>query len=147
MSFLNRFLTGRPQDDTLRSVVRNLTHLFNSKRGYGSPLCEFGLAGYFSQVGTRATAEAVMRELFADVSRYEPRLRPLQIRALNDGELPLAFELRGELRTEPGRGDPPGHAAARPCRLGILFDAVHGEVAVAILDDAPPSDREHADVR
>lgn len=145
MSFLNRFLSGQPQDDTLRSVVRNLTHLFNSKRGYGSLLCEFGLGGYFSQVGTRATAESVMRELFADVSRYEPRLRPLHIRALNDGELPLAFELRGELRAEPGRKEAP--AVTRPCRLGILFDAVHGAVEVAILDDANGVDREHADVR
>ena len=132
MSFLNRFRDDKPQDDTLRSVVRNLTHLLNSKRGYGSPLCDFGLGSYYAQQGTRGAAESVMREVLSDVSAYEPRLRPLDLKVLNDGQLPLAFELRGELRTD--RGQPVLASPPLLCRLGILFDPIHGEIAVQVLE-------------
>src|SRR5262245_18473635 len=103
MSFLNRFIEGKPQDDTLRSVIRNLTHILNAKTGYGSPLCDFGLGEHYGQQGQKAAAVSIMREILSDISRYEPRLRALDLEVLRDGQLPLAFTLRGELRIERGR--------------------------------------------
>jgi type VI secretion system lysozyme-like protein len=129
MSFLNRFLDRKPQDDTLRSVVRNLTHLLNSKRGYGSPLCSFGLSDYYAQQGARAAALSVMKEVLRDVAEYEPRLRAVDVLLLRDGQLPFFFEVRGELRVDRGRPLAPD-IRPMPCRLGILFDPLHGSVVI-----------------
>lgn len=49
MSFLNRFLEFPPQDDTLHSVIRNLSYLLNSRPGYGSRLREYGVGDYLAQ--------------------------------------------------------------------------------------------------
>lgn len=134
MSFLNRFLEGSPKDDLLGSVVRNLSQLLNSKRGYGSPLCDFGLAEYYAQQGALGAAEALMREVASDVKSYEPRLRLLSLRLLSDGELPHFFELRGQLQVDSPR--PPGSPGqALPCCLGILFDPIYGEISVQLLED------------
>jgi predicted component of type VI protein secretion system len=133
MSFLNRFLEGRPQDDTLSSVVRNLTHLLNSKSGYGSPLLSFGLGDYYKMPDVHATAESVMNEVLRDIGSYEPRLRAIEFKVLNDQQLPLAFELRGELRLDRGRPMAPRYEMT-PCKLAILFDPYHGEVAVHVIE-------------
>ncbi len=129
MSFLNRFLDGKPQDDTLASVMRNLSYIFNSKTGYGSSLHDFGLANYHGLPGARATADAVMSEMLRDIARFEPRLRPLSMRALDDRALPLAFELKAELRRDLGPPLAPKYETV-PCRLAILFDPALGEVAI-----------------
>lgn len=135
MSFLNRFLEDAPQDDLLDSVVRNLSQLLNSKRGYGSPLCDFGLGEYYAQQGALGAAEALMREMASDVKSYEPRLRLLSLRLLSDGELPHFFELRGQLQVDSARASAsPG--SIQPCCLGILFDPIYGEIAVQILEGA-----------
>jgi len=133
MSFLNRFREDQPKDDTVASVVRNLTHLLNSKSGYGSPLCGFGLSDHYALPSPVATAEAVMREVLRDIEAYEPRLRPIEIKVLGDKELPFLFELRGEVRRESGRPLPVSGTLS-PCRLGILFDPVHGAVSIQVLD-------------
>lgn len=135
MSFLNRFCEGSPKDDPLSSVVRNLSHLLNSKREYGSLLCDFGLGAYYAQQGSLGAAAAVMREVASNIQSYEPRLRLLSLRVLNDGELPLFFELRGELRVDAG-GPPDAKRQVRPCCLGLLFDPLYGEVSVHVLEGA-----------
>ncbi len=131
MSFLNQFLPERPRDDTLASVVRNLAHLLNAKRGYSSPLCEFGLDEFYAQQGAPASAEAVMHQILADIAAYEPRLRPRALVAINDEELPYLFELQGEVLVAAGR-PLAKKVKATPCRLAILFDPVHGEVKIEV---------------
>jgi predicted component of type VI protein secretion system len=135
MSFLNQFLSDPPQDDTLRSVVRNLSYLLNAKSGYGSPLGDFGLGDYYVQQGTLATAESVMREILSEIDAYEPRLRPRKIEIRNDGEFPLLIELQGELQVRTGRPLAPREVTT-PCRLGILFNPILGEVVIEVLEVA-----------
>lgn len=133
MSFLNRFLDGKPQDDTMRSVLRNLNYLLNAKAGYGSPLCGFGLSDYYGQHGKLAAAQAIMRELLADIIRYEPRLRAIDLEILKDGELPLMFAMRADLAVEKGRTPTP-QVEVTHCHFGILFDPIHGAVRVEELE-------------
>ena len=45
----------------------------------------------------------------------------------------ILFELRGEVRRESGR-PLPASGTLSPCRLGILFDPVHGAVSIQVLD-------------
>lgn len=131
MSFLNRFLDGQPQDDTLSSVVRNLRYLLNSRRNYGSYLRDFGLGEYLARTGTQFATAAIMFEVLQNTRDYEPRLLPIEMVCIGDGQLPMAFELRAELLHEAGRE--PVRKRQR-CRLAILFDPIYGEVAVHALE-------------
>lgn len=133
MSFLNRFMEGQPQDDTLHSVIRNLLYLLNSKVGYGSRLRNFGLGDYFGQRGVEAAATSVMHEILYDIVHYEPRLKPKEIFTWDDGRLPLAMELKCELLLESG-APMAKKTQALPCRLLILWDAIHGLVRIDVID-------------
>lgn len=122
MSFLNRFLEGAPVDDTLASVVRNLSALFNARPGYASQLRDFGIGDYLGQQSRKGTHLSILREMQQVIAGYEPRFRLREIKTLGrDGDLILHVLLRGLLRTEAGEV---------PCRLLALFNLVGGAVRI-----------------
>jgi hypothetical protein len=109
MSFLNRFLPEQPKDDQLTSIVRNLEHLLNSRRGYGSLLCDFGLVDYLSEPDSRSVALAVLREIRDDIENYEPRLRLIDLRTLGrDERLRLHILITGLPVVSPEPDEPDG---------------------------------------
>jgi predicted component of type VI protein secretion system len=125
MSFLNRFLPEAPYDDTLASVVRNLQHLLNSRREYGSLLCRFGLTDYLTQQSGAKAAASVLSEIKDTIENYEPRLRLLNLKTLGqDAALWLHIDLQGMLLT-PELG-------ATPCRLLISFHPISGAVELLV---------------
>lgn len=125
MSFLNRFLPGVPIDDPHESVVRNLENLLNARRGFGSPLCNFGTADYFKDSGAGAT-KTLLREIRETISTYEPRLRVLGIHAIGrDDKLRLLIDVQGTLLSSYW---------GTPCRLLIRFHIPTGAVSVEVLD-------------
>ncbi|MFO0580128.1 MAG: GPW/gp25 family protein [Polyangia bacterium] len=143
MSFLNRFLPEQPQDDLLTSVVRNLAHLLNSRRGYGSLLCSFGLVDYLSEPDARGVALAVLREIRDDIEGYEPRLRLLDLRTLGRDEhlrmhILITGQLLGSERPErpERRSERIARAEARsaPCYLLVLFHVPTGTVEIKVCD-------------
>lgn len=122
MSFLNRFLSGTPQDSPLASVVRNLQHLLNSKRSYGSLLCNFGTGDYLADHGGANALRTLMREIKETIDIYEPRFSVAGIRPLGrDDKLRVVFELSGRLN---------GSLFAMPCQLILFFDLASGSVEV-----------------
>lgn len=128
MSFLNRFLPDRPQDAALSSVVRNLNYLLSARAGFSSPLVDFGLSDYHEQQGATATLTMVMKEIVADIGRFEPRLRVRELKLVgHDNELHVHFHLRGELM-QGGR--------RTPCRIHIIFDPVYGGFTAQALEAA-----------
>lgn len=125
MSFLNRFLPGRPQDDTLDSVVRNLEYLLNSRAGFGSLLCPFGLADYLAEHGSPNTAKTLLREIEQNVMLYEPRLRVTGLSIIGrDPSLCWVIRLDGALLV-------PYWGVA--CTLLILFHPITGGVQVQVV--------------
>lgn len=128
MSFLNRFLDGPPQEDTLQSVIRNLEYLLNSRPGYGSRLRDFGIADYLNQQGRKAAQVTILREIRDDITDFEPRFRLRDITAKGrNADLCLQIAVRGSLLTQRGE---------RPCTLRILFHLPTGQVTVEP-DSAP----------
>lgn len=98
MSFLNRFVHGQPQDSDLSSVVRNLLFLLNSKRNYGSLLCNFGLADYQGEHGSENVQRTLLREIRETIEIYEPRLQLHSLRLVGrDDQRRVVIELRGQL--------------------------------------------------
>lgn len=126
MSFLNRFLPERPQDDdVMESVVRNLEHLLNSRPGYGSLLCPFGLGDYLGEHGTLNAARTLLKEIENNIILYEPRLQVLKIKIVGrDAKLWWAIELQGALLV-------PFWGVA--CTLLILFHPITAEVRIQVL--------------
>ncbi len=125
MSFLNRFLPDRPQDDTLASVVRNLEYLLNSRREYGSLLCSFGLADYLAELGGKSTVLTILREMQDTIYLYEPRLRVLSIKTIGRDEyLHLHFDLHGMLLSPYW---------TLPCRLHLVFHPITGAVQIPVV--------------
>jgi len=131
MSFLNRFLPDRPQDDILASVVRNLLHLLNSRREYGSLLCSFGLADYLAESGGHHAMLTVLREITDTILIYEPRLRVLSLKSVGrDDSLRLRIELEGMLLL-------PYWATA--CQLLIVLHPITGAVEIPRVSAAAPA--------
>jgi predicted component of type VI protein secretion system len=127
MSFLNRFLEFPPQDDTLHSVIRNLSYLLNSRPGYGSRLREYGVGDYLAQQGKKAAQLTILREIRDDIAVMEPRFRLRDITATGrDAELRLQICVRGTLLTKTG---------PRTCALRVQFHLPSGEVTVE--EDSP----------
>lgn len=72
-SLLSRLTAGR-RDSVALLVAENLVHVFNTRKGCGSALPEFGLGDYEAEPNTHAAVLVLVRELEAAVLRYEPRL-------------------------------------------------------------------------
>lgn len=124
MSFLNRFVRGAPKDSPLASIVRNLEYLLNSKRSFGSLLCNFGTGDYLAEHGGANALRTLMREIKETIDIYEPRFSVVAIRPLGrDDKLRVVFELSGRLNSS---------LFVKPCQLVLFFDLVSGLVEVGV---------------
>lgn len=124
MSFLNHFIVGNPRDTTLASVVRNLLYLLNSRRNFGSLLCNFGISDYLAEQGGRNAIRVVLREIHETIQIYEPRLLVSDLRAVGrDDKLRVVIELTGQLATS--------YWGAH-CQLILLFQPLNGQVEIEV---------------
>lgn len=75
MGFFEKF-DDRKRGSTseLEGIVRNLEHILNTKRGYGSILPGFGIRSMNEYVSRTAIALAVMDDVRDGIKKYEPRL-------------------------------------------------------------------------
>jgi type VI secretion system lysozyme-like protein len=86
----------RLQHTGMERILRNLTHVLNSKREYSSPLLpDFGIRT-LTELGSRdAIGAAVMQDVRECIERYEPRLRLDAIRLDPErNPLRLSFTLK-----------------------------------------------------
>lgn len=77
-SFLNRLTRGDVQS-VPEAVADNLVNVFNTRKGCGSVISEFGLGDYESAANTHDAINVLIEELAALVIRYEPRLSQPQV--------------------------------------------------------------------
>jgi predicted component of type VI protein secretion system len=97
-SFITRLAQAPAQADTT-VILRNLEHLFNTRKGCGSVVAEFGLGDYEAAPTTHDAVILLRAELEALTRRYEPRLASPQVRLLGGyGYCGVRFELRGRAR-------------------------------------------------
>jgi type VI secretion system lysozyme-like protein len=116
-AFLGRLVQLAPER-AAEEVVRNLGHVFNTRKACGSVVADFGL-GDFAAEGTTTRAVEVLRgELLAAVRRYEPRLGEPAVRVLGRASRRrVRFELAARLD-------------GRPCTLDVEIDTTTHEVTV-----------------
>ena len=71
--------TAVRRDQDLRSIVDNLNHVLNTKKGYGSFLSDFGIRDMSEYSSRDNLATAIMEEVKFNIEQYEPRLQLVNI--------------------------------------------------------------------
>jgi len=99
-SFIDR-LTKAPAQANTAVLVRNLEHLFNTRKGVGSVVTAFGLGDYEAAPSTHDAVVLLRAELEGLTRRYEPRIASPEVRLLGGyGYRGVRYELRGHVRGE-----------------------------------------------
>jgi predicted component of type VI protein secretion system len=88
---------GHPVRDELQEIMQHLTHLFNSKRGYGSFLPDLGLA-VSDIMWTARPMVALAAHVREQIARFEPRLKNAAVEpAPSDDHLCPCFWIQGDV--------------------------------------------------
>lgn len=137
VSFLSR-LRGRrpprePTDDqrfdlVIRAIRRNLHAIFNTRKGSGCVVPEYGLGDYEGKegaaglpeprLGTKDILAVLVPEIEHQVRRFEPRIADPSVETLGrDHELRVLFAVKGAV-------------AGRPVRFRIALHTVFRDVTV-----------------
>ncbi len=77
MAFLNRFLGGtvaEGDEQALQTIIDNLNHLLNTKKGFGSFVEGFGIRDMNEYSSREQLAAAIMEEVRSNIENFEPRL-------------------------------------------------------------------------
>lgn len=114
MSFLNRFLDDSPEDDALQSVRRHLGHILGGRLGFASHVHGYGIGKYSGEATSRNVAQVLLKEMFDNITSYEPRLSGVRIRTLEkDADHVLHMILQGRID-------------GRPCIMHLAFSMTLG---------------------
>jgi predicted component of type VI protein secretion system len=136
VSFLSR-LGGRgavepaPEERFRReiaAVIRNLESIFNSRKGVGCVVADYGLGDYEgvtlkdgthqARLGTKDILGVLMPEIEAQVRRFEPRIVGPKVERLGrDGRMSALFALHGAV-------------SGRQLRFRIALNTIYRDVEV-----------------
>jgi predicted component of type VI protein secretion system len=120
MGFLNRYRELPHDGQELDHIAENLRHLFNTRRGYGSPLHDYGVGQPDPHADTVGASSQVLRELLGDVLRYEKRIEyPVMTTHGRSPDLELLIELRGRVN-------------GQPVLFKLRYHQIHGGVRVEV---------------
>jgi predicted component of type VI protein secretion system len=88
---------GHPVRDELDDIMQHLTHLFNSRRGYGSFLPDLGLS-ISDIMWTARPMQAMAAHVRDQIVRFEPRLKGVGVEpAPTDDHLCPCFWIHGQV--------------------------------------------------
>jgi len=120
-AFLGR-LARLPRERVLAEIARNLGAVFNTRKGCGSVLSDFGIGDYERERNTQRAVEVLRDELLTAVRRYEPRMNEVSVRLL------------GRRRTRMVCFEITGVAHGEPCALAVELDTTTRQLAVRIAE-------------
>ena len=90
-------IDGHPVRDEVQEIIEHLTHLFNTRRGYGSFLPDLGLSISDVMWGARP-AVALAAHVREQITRFEPRLARVAVEPLpTDDHLCPCFRILGQI--------------------------------------------------
>ena len=121
MSFLKRFDSADQLavESPVDPVLRNLRHILNAKRDYGSMLEDFGISDLSHCASREALVEILTEQIKQTIERYEPRVQILDVIAsVNERPSQISMVLTCVLKAEQASFD-------------LVFDAARSAVSVA----------------
>ena len=122
MGFCNRYREMGHHDTEIEHLADDLRHLLNARRGYGSPLRDFGTSPPDPQASSVDAATHLLNEILNNVVLFLPRLAKPSLRTLNrTPDLVLHVELLGRLKS-----------SGQPVRFLLHYNQAYGGVAVEV---------------
>ena len=98
MGFMNRYREIPHRGREIDHICENLHHIFNSRRGYGSPIQNFGLDQPDPHTDSVGAAKQILAEMIRDIHQFEPRLAGPTLRTTGRSpDLKILIELRARL--------------------------------------------------
>jgi len=96
---------SRPVDE-VHSIVGNLRAILNTRLGDSMAARGFGVVDFVDLVHQfPSAAQTIQRSIRSTVAEYEPRLRNVRVRVVDNGDpLSLAFEVSARLVGDKRRG-------------------------------------------
>ena len=126
MTLFSKFTTGsrKPTEQPhLSSIVENLNNILNTTRGFGSPLCDYGISDMGGHMTRDHMARAIMKDVNECIERYERRVQVEEILFEDDNNpLRLSFKIKCTVRTSA-------------TSLQLVFDTIMGSVSVVGPDE------------
>ena len=95
---MTKFYSRNPQGDKIQEIIRNLSCVLNTKKGFGSYLKEMGIGDYNAYRSRTKIVETILREIKENINLYEPRVKLIDIREVGtENSFRLRFELKCEM--------------------------------------------------
>lgn len=102
MTFFTKFEEKKDIDNKnlyLLSIVENLNHMLNTKKGYGSFLKGYGIRDMNQHSSYDQLSAAIMEEVKYNIEHYEPRLLLEEITLLDDSNpFRISFKIRCRIK-------------------------------------------------
>jgi len=123
VGFMNRYREIPHRGRVIDHVAENLHHIFNSRRGYGSPIQSFGLDQPDPHTDSLGAAKEILAEMIRDLHQFEPRLDGPTLRTTGRSlDLKILIELRAQLH-------------GKLVRFRLRYSPVYGGVDVEAAED------------
>ena len=104
MGLLRKLAGGKsnPEDNEIKSIIDNLNNMFNTTRGYGFFLQNFGISDYKYLSTREDIAKAIISEISENIELFEPRIVLNQVVDIQDDKLfRLSFRIDFMVRNKP----------------------------------------------
>lgn len=115
MALFNKFMDFKKSGSSnaeLLSIVENLNSVLNTKKDYGSFLTDFGIRDMNEYTSLDDIVQAVMKEVKHNIEQFEPRVRVIDIKVMqDDNPFSLSFSVECLVR---------GNSRS----LNMIFDSV-----------------------
>ena len=115
---MEKFYRKKSTDTSVSSVIKNLNHLLNTRKGFGSFLRRLGIGDWNMYRARNKIIETILEEIKENIQLYEPRVRVMDIKEV---ESDVSFRLRFELKCEILSKDKP---------IYVIFDSVLNDIAI-----------------
>jgi len=102
MNFFNKFGERSKADGKnqyLLSIVDNLNHVLNTKKGYGSFLKGYGIRDMNQHSSYDQLAAAIMEEVKYNIEHFEPRIQLEEISLVDDSDpFRISFKIQCRIK-------------------------------------------------
>ncbi len=120
---MNRYRELPHRGRVLDHVCENLHHVLNSRRGYGSPIQDFGLDQPDPHADSVSAAKEILAEMVRDIYQFEPRLEDPILRTTGrSADLKILIELQAALH-------------GKRVRFRLRYSPVYGGVDVEAVEN------------
>jgi type VI secretion system protein len=118
MPLLQKFGSRHGNISDIESIIDNLNNVLNSKKGFSSPLSDFGIRDMNEYSSRDIIAKAIIAEVRENIEKYEPRVEVTRI-VVEDNKDILKLSFKIECRIKENAKS-----------LRMVFDSVFNNVHI-----------------